>query len=340
MKRPNGGRGKGWKPNEEQDLLICVGDITPVDTSGWDDVAIAFNFNRQRADRRTMESIKRKFKVLRNLTPQTAGLTNRQHVAEAKRLQVEMQKKKAALSGDVVPQESNALMHDANGHNAVVPPTVSALPPTASALDALHSDMLRPKQLAALGKKISSSRSNNLPPTRRQIMEALRDLDATTAVAAGDDQEAAAAERDADADIRADEDQPSTPLVPHASVRLMEPQAAPPFLRQTHYLPPQRQAAKRARGGPVDELGSSEHSMMSMLLMMEQSREKWMREMEERREAWEKEREERREALRLEREVRDRERDEFRDRMEARREERAAKHDQLMTLLLTKLLEK
>ncbi|RHY08789.1 hypothetical protein DYB36_000118 [Aphanomyces astaci] len=323
----SGGRGKGWKPLEEKgtcggmfqcleityapDLLACVADIVPVDTSGWDDVALAFNFHRQKVDRRNVQAIKRRFKHLCSLTILTAGLTNRDHIVEAHRIQNDIGRKKESLRGDVTSQSHGLPAGDVASSTTTAPdeplaPTPPA--PPAPISSTVASAILRPKLLAALGKKIMTR--PNMPPTRRQLTEALRTVHPELPTNQLGSEDGAAT------DGRQGDDAGTTAARPCTTSRASSAR------------PPKRPRTALSSTYPPDEAPTS---IMSMLWMLEQSREQWLQQMEERREMWDKERDDRRERLRQERELRERERDDYRDQMEARRDERAVKLDQLLT---------
>ncbi|ETV91814.1 hypothetical protein, variant [Aphanomyces invadans] len=319
------GRGKGWRPLEEQDMLTCVADIVPVDSTEWDDVAIAFNFHRLKGDRRDVSAIKRKFRLLCTLSPHSAGLTNRDHIAQAKRIQSDIDRKKTCLRRDTAPSEpqENATAADTGilaipndlspSHNSEKSPVPA--PPLSSPGDSASAATLRPAQLAALGRTITTKRPN-MPPTRRQVMEAMRIL-----------------HPDQDTNVHAAPTDEGTDTA-NGSMHPAEGPAARHGSRSSA-LHPHRPPKRRRRSSASED---DSPSIMSMLWMLEKSREKWLRQIEERREMWEKEREDRREARHIEREQREREREAFRDQIELRREERAAKMDQILALVLTKLM--
>ncbi|EQC41629.1 hypothetical protein SDRG_01587 [Saprolegnia diclina VS20] len=309
LKRTGHGRGKGWKANEELDLLACVSDILPVDTNEWEDVVIAYNFHRQRTDRRDLQSVRRKYKSLRNMASGTGSLSTRQHSTEAKRIQDDINRKKTMLT--LGPSDGN------NGNNFAAPtaeePAPEAIePPAAPLANVYASQGLRPKEIAAFSKRVP--KRGTVPPSRRQILIAMRN---TALTPEGDD-----------------EGPPVLRLESPDAAYAAAMEATEPLPRAVSNETPRRLAplAKRPRSEVEDHV-------LSRLLAMEESRERWMREMEERREARERERDERFEALRLERDERDRQREEYRDKMDAQREERAARHDELMAMVLNKLLQ-
>ncbi|KDO34625.1 hypothetical protein SPRG_00688 [Saprolegnia parasitica CBS 223.65] len=309
LKRTGHGRGKGWKANEELDLLACVSDILPVDTNEWEDVVIAYNFHRQRADRRDLQSVRRKYKSLRNMASGTGSLTTRQHSAEAKRIQDDINRKKAVLT--LGPSDGTSNNFAAPTAEEPAPEAIE--PPAAPLANVYASQGLRPKEIAAFSKRVP--KRGTVPPSRRQILIAMRN---TASTPEGGDDEVASP--------------PVLRLETTEYAAAMD--AVEPLPRPMSSETPRRLAplAKRPRSEVEDHV-------LSRLLAMEESRERWMREMEERRESRERERDERFEALRLEREERDRQREEYRDKMDAQREERAARHDELMAMVLSKLLQ-
>ncbi|OQR90180.1 hypothetical protein ACHHYP_05728 [Achlya hypogyna] len=324
LKRTGHGRGKGWKANEESDLLACVSDILPIDTNEWEDVVIAYNFHRQRTDRRDLSSVRRKYKSLRNMSSATGSMSTRQHSTEAKRIQEEINRKKTA-------------MNSAEGSTLAPEPPADSMPraepdgsPPIANVYATHG--LRPKEIAAFSKRVP--KRGAVPPSRRQILIAMRNN--SEAASLPDEHDLVPLRPDdspAYAAIPGGESDGAMALARQSLLQGQTPTSSPP-------APMYSQAQSQRRAIPLAKKPrlEFEDQVISRLLAMEESRERWMREMEERREARDRERDERLEALRLEREERDRQREEYRDKMDALREERTARHDELMAMVLTKFL--
>ncbi|OQS04536.1 hypothetical protein THRCLA_03243, partial [Thraustotheca clavata] len=261
-------------------------------------------------------------------------IRTRQHSAEAKRIQEEINRKKVTMTSGNAENNSNQFPTQnsdeatSNTAPALPPPTIDTtqdptLPITIPSVYA--SQGLRPKEIAAYSKRIP--KRGAVPPSRRQILIAMRNTNSLN--------DSSMAEEDGQTYSNALRPEDATSAYPNVldmdgaaprSIAAMARQCSLPLRKQP-------QLPKKSRN-------EFEDHVISRLLALEESREQWMRKMEERREARDQEREERLEAARLEREERERKREEYRDKMDTLREQRAARHDDLMCMVLTKLLNK